>query len=108
MAEIYESQVNLSAVQEADIDTNEIFEFVDEYLRKPSSVWKEAKLDKKLKLQWFQFPQGVVFDGKDYGTAQTASIFKTKEAFLPPQSPVVDPRRFELLTFALQKHCSTS
>ncbi len=44
----------------------------------------------KLKLQWFQFPEGITFDGKDYGTVQTAGVFKTKEAFLPLQSSTVD------------------
>lgn len=106
--ELLDAQISLTSIQESEIDIDELVSFAEEYLTKPSSVWRSASLDKKLKLQWFQFPQGIVFNGTNYGTAQVASVFKTKEAFLPPQSSTVDPRRFELLTSALQKRRSTN
>ncbi len=42
-----------------------------------------------MKLQWFQFPSGLVFDGQIFGTTEIANVFKTKEAFLPLQSVTV-------------------
>ncbi len=95
-------------MQENEIDFEEVLEFVREYLENPSKVWRNAKLDKKLKLQWFQFPQGLIFEKGIYQTTQVASIFKTKEAFLPLLETRVDSRRFELLTFRLQSDCSTN
>lgn len=106
--ELTDTQISLASVQENEINFDEILKYVQPYLENPSTVWKEANLDKKLKLQWFQFPQGVVYENGNYGTTQIANIFKTKEAFLPLLETRVDPRRFELLTFRLQSDCSTN
>ena len=93
--------------QENEYDPLELLRFAEEYLEKPSAVWKEAKLDKKVKLQWFQFPSGLVFDGEKFGTAEIASVFKTKEAFLPLLSTRVDPTGLEPATPSVQMRCST-
>lgn len=106
--EISTTQEALASQKEVHVDFDELLDYAREYLLNPSKVWKSAKLDKQLKLQWFQFPQGVTFDGTNYGTTQIASVYKTKEAFLPLLSTSVDLRRLELLTFALQKRCSTN
>lgn len=105
--EILNTEISLSTVQESEIDFEEMLEFSVNYLKSPSSVWKEANLDKKLKLQWFQFPQGIVFENGNYRTAETACIFKTKEAFLPLQSTTVDPSGLEPLTSSVQMRRST-
>ena len=106
--ELTDAQINLASLQEQELDFNELLDYVEKYLENPSSIWKTAKLDKRLKLQWFQFPQGLVFENMNYETAQIANVFKTKEAFLPLQSDVVDPRRFELLTSSVQMRRSTN
>lgn len=82
--ETYEARISITSLQEAEIDFEELLDFTKEYLENPSSVWKDAKLDKQLKLQWFQFPQGITFDGKNYGTAQVANVYKAKEAIYAP------------------------
>jgi site-specific DNA recombinase len=105
--DITESQINLASIQEMEIDFEELLDYVESYLENPSSIWKDAKLDKKLKLQWFQFPQGITLKNNIYGTAQIANIFKTKEAFLPLQSSMVDPSGLEPLTSSVQVRRST-
>jgi hypothetical protein len=47
-------------------------------------------LETKLKLQWFEFPQGLTFDGKKFRTAEVANVFKVKSAFLGADSTTVD------------------
>jgi len=37
-------------------------------------------------LQWFQFPEGVTFDGKEFRTTKISSLFKLKQLFLPQMS----------------------
>ncbi len=101
-------EANLKTTEANNIDVREAIGFVEKYLTNPSQVWKESPLQTKLKLQWFQFPSGVTFNGNKFETTKIACIFKTKEAFLPPESSVVDLRRFELLTFRLQSDCSTN
>ena len=64
---------------------------ISPFLKTPSEVWEMAKIDNKLKLQWFQFPSGVSFDGEIFGTTKIASIYNVKYAFLQTDSTVVDP-----------------
>ncbi len=57
--EITDAQIKLASLQERELDFNELLDHAEKYLENPSSVWKTAKLDKRLKLQWFEFPQGL-------------------------------------------------
>ena len=82
-------------------------QFVEEYLKTPSEVWKKSDITTKTRLQWFQFPSGITYDGEKFGTAKVSSVFKAKEIILTPKSTCVDPRRLELLTPSLQMRCST-
>lgn len=88
--EICDAQGALLSVEKTEVDFGELLDHARGYLENPSKVWREAKLETKVKLQWFQFPQGITFDGVNYGTAQIASIYKTKEAFQPPKFYQVD------------------
>jgi len=88
--EMTDAQINLASMKEMEIDFDEVLGFVSHYLENPSVVWKDAKLEKQLKLQWFQFPQGIVYENGNYGTAQIACIFKTKDAFSASLSSGVD------------------
>ena len=81
--------------------------FASEYLEHPSEVWRKSGIATKTKLQWFQFPSGITFDGKKFGTAEISTVFKAKEAFLPPLSASVDRTGLEPATPALQMRCST-
>lgn len=87
--EMTDTQINLASVQEMEMDFDEVLGYVSYYLENPSIVWKDSKLDKQLKLQWFQFPQGITFKNENYGTTQIACIFKTKDAFSAPLSSIV-------------------
>lgn len=106
--ELMKATATLSGIPDREEDFESIIAFVEGYLRKPSDVWKEAKLDVQLKLQRFQFPLGLVFDGQEFGTKELACVFKTKEPFLALESPIVDPSGFEPLTSSLQKRRSTN
>lgn len=76
---------------ETQFDFNEMMEYVAEYLKNPSKIWVEAKFEKKLKLQWFQFPKGIHFDGENFKTEEIRSIYKVKDIFLPCKSDGVPP-----------------
>lgn len=95
--EMTDTQINLASIQEMEFDFDELLGYTENYLKKPSIIWKEAKLEKRVKLQWFQFPQGIVLKNEKFETAQIASVFKTKEAFLPLESAMVDPSGLEPL-----------
>jgi len=75
--------------EEKKIDTENIFEFISEFLLHPSATWQKISLDIKIKLQWFVFPEGVLFDGKKFRTTKLSSLFKLKQFFLPELSLTV-------------------
>lgn len=106
--ELLEANASLAVMPNTETNYEEALVFLDEYLKKPSVVWRNAKIGVQIKLQWFQFPLGLTFQNKIFGTNEMSMFFKAKEAISDDKSAKVDPRRFELLTFALQKHCSTS
>ncbi|KND48331.1 MAG: site-specific DNA recombinase [Parcubacteria bacterium C7867-003] len=102
-----QAELNLTTLKDWNIDIIKVIEFTEEYLKQPSHIWRELSIDKKTRLQWFQFPYGVVFDGQIFGTKEVANVFKTKETFLPLESDLVDPTGLEPATPSLQMMCST-
>ncbi|HRF76256.1 MAG TPA: recombinase family protein [Chitinophagales bacterium] len=86
-----ELQEQLGQKTETKYDFNEMMDYVAEYLKNPSKIWVEAKFEKKLKLQWFQFPKGILFDGEKFKTEEIRSIYKVKDIFLPCKSDGVPP-----------------
>lgn len=71
---------------------DQAFDLVSAYLKKPSTIWEIAPLACKLKLQWFNFPSGVTFDGKKFRTAEICSLFKAKDTLRASKSRRVNPR----------------
>ena len=85
----------------SDISLEEAVEFSDEYLQSPSSIWKKSDLPIQTKLQWFQFPSGITFDGQNFGTTQIACVFKAKDLIMSPLSSRVDPTGLEPVTSSM-------
>jgi site-specific DNA recombinase len=97
------------ALQVADNGSpEEAIAFAERYLEHPSSVWRKAGISTQIKLQWFQFPSGMPFDGKKFGTPELCSVFKAKELILSPLSSRVDLTGFEPVTSSLQMRRSTN
>lgn len=80
--ELMNANAILARIPKRESNIEELLKFSFHFLEKPSLVWSAANLEGKLKLQRFHFPQGVVFDGKKFGTAEIPSIFKAKSFFL--------------------------
>jgi DNA invertase Pin-like site-specific DNA recombinase len=87
--EIWNIDKSLTQNEEDKIDIKHILQFLSEYLLHPSTVWRNMPLEIKIKLQWFQFPEGVILDEKELRTTKISSIFKLKEFFLGDISPNV-------------------
>lgn len=101
-------QATLTALRNESASPEEALSYAEEYLTAPSSLWSKADISIKTKLQWFQFPQGVTFDGEKFGTREVASVFNTKEAISASLSSDVDPIGFEPMTSSLQMRRSTN
>lgn len=48
----------------------------------PGEVWNKAGIEAKIKLQWFYFPHGIMFDGNESRTGKICNIFKGKKEVL--------------------------
>lgn len=88
--EITELQASLLNAQENEQNPVELLEFAENYLKYPSIFWENAKLHTKLKLQWFEFPSGIIFENEKFRTAQIASIYNVKTASCDAVSTMVD------------------
>ncbi len=67
-----------------------LLETISDFLKTPEIIWGNSSFQKKQNLQWFVFPNGVLFDGQKFRTTKISSIFKPKDLFLPPLSKVVN------------------
>ncbi len=96
-----DAQVALANLRNVNASPEEAIEFAEEYLSSTSTVWRQSDIETQTKLQWFQFPSGLVFDGKNFGTAQVSSVFKAKELITAPLSSNVDPTGLEPVTSSM-------
>ena len=105
--DLYETNNALSNIPDSETDFEEVLEFLDDYLKNPSKIWRNAKIDVQLKLQWFQFPSGLSFKNNLFGTVELCSLFNVKSTFLGVDSAKVDPTGLEPATPSVQVRCST-
>ena len=105
--ETMEIQSSLVNYRKTELNVDELIEWSKDFLLNPSKAWRNSDLETRTKLQWLEFPEGVVYDGQKFLTAKVACIFKAKEAFQPLMSTRVDPTGLEPATPSLQMRCST-
>jgi site-specific DNA recombinase len=84
-----QKQAIFDALSEKLVSTEACLEHTKKYLSNPSDFWLNADLKTKQALQWFQFPDGIAFDGKNFGTTKIASIFIAKKSFSPYSKSIV-------------------
>jgi DNA invertase Pin-like site-specific DNA recombinase len=84
--EIWDIDKALLQKEEKQVNVTSILEYISEFLLYPSLTWRNMPLKTKIYLQWFQFPEGVVFDGNEFRTTKISSLFKLKQFFLPQMS----------------------
>lgn len=73
-------------------DIGELVDFAAVYLENPGEVWGKSTFKQKVELQWFVFPQGIIYENDKLRTKEIASIFKAKDVFLPALSSKVHSR----------------
>lgn len=77
-----EELTRLLKVKKDDIvDIPSLMAFAAKVLRDPDTLWQKSPLEIRRELQVFDFPKGVVFDGKKFRTPKVCSIYKLKDDF---------------------------
>jgi site-specific DNA recombinase len=78
--EMWEVQKCLEEGTERKVDIDFVFTRLSQMLTMPGEYWKKQPFTIKRRLQKFEFPEGVSFDGKIYQTRKVSSIFKLASA----------------------------
>lgn len=95
---IDESQVRISSsiqvFTQKEFTLGALFEYITDFLISPASFHNKLPFDLWVKLMWFEFPGGVIFDGNNFRTPEMCSIFKVKDIFETNFSSKVDYRDF--------------
>jgi DNA invertase Pin-like site-specific DNA recombinase len=65
-----------------DVNLSELMKFAAEVLKHPDLLWQKSSLEVRRKLQEFDFPQGVVFNGENFRTPKLCSLYKVKQEFM--------------------------
>ena len=74
------AEIELSDAVLDDLDVEEVLGFAEHVLTNAARLWAELGIDGKQELQQALFPQGLSFDGQEFGTAVTSLAFKHFEA----------------------------
>ncbi len=93
--EIIEAELTLEQSRCADLDIEIALAGSDRVLRDSAGLWRSGNLDQRRRLQTAVFPEGVSFDGEEFGTAVTSPIFKGLAELSVASSSVASPTGFE-------------
>ncbi|MCR8559296.1 recombinase family protein [Mucilaginibacter sp. BJC16-A38] len=78
--------------KEVMFNISELLAFAAEVLPEPQKLWLKSPFKIRKKLQVFDFPDGLVFDGLNFRTPKICRIFKLKDDFEPTLSQLVPSR----------------
>ena len=78
-----------------ELDVAGVLDFAEHLLTNAGRLWMEASLDQKQRLQQVFFPEGLRFDGEEFGTAVTCLAFKQLSSDQGVEAGMVGPPGFE-------------
>ena len=87
--ELYQINRFISNLPQKTINYSHLLSIIRGVLKNPGEIWEEIDFKNKIRLQWFYFPYGIEFDGKESRTTKICKLFKLKEYISPYQSCVV-------------------
>jgi len=86
-----ELELHESKLEELDIEG--ILAFAEQLLENPARLWSEASPAQRQRIQVALFPEGVPYDGSEFGTAVTCFAFNDFPAFSEVRTGVASPTR---------------
>ena len=89
------AEMDLSDAVLDDLDVEGVLGFAEHVMTNAARLWTELEIDGKQELQQAIFPEGVSFDGEEFGTAVTSLAFKHFEALRPTGPDLASPTGFE-------------
>jgi len=77
-------------IKEYDIPS--VLAFAVKVLKQPHMLWRKSPFVIKKKLQVFDFPEGVVFNGQKFRTPKECNVFKLKSEFAHVSTQLVNSK----------------
>jgi hypothetical protein len=94
-AEIDNVQTEINNTQLENIEIERVLEFADKILLRADRLWVESSLEQKQRLMKTLFPNGIEFDGKEFGTGSTPSFYSLLEVDPQDDWSLASPTGFE-------------
>jgi DNA invertase Pin-like site-specific DNA recombinase len=94
-AEIESIGCELIGTELDDIELERVLDFAEKIILRPSRLWVESSLEQRQRLQKTLFPDGIEFDGEEFGTASTSLFFHLLEVDLDDSYGLASPTGFE-------------
>lgn len=81
-ADIEAVEVELRRVDAQFLDLEDVLCFAEKIVTSPARLWLESSLDQRQRLQQTFFPEGLTFDGEEFGTLASSSFFELLRGYL--------------------------
>ena len=92
------AELELHEIRLEELDVEGVLAFAEHLLTNAGRLWMEASLDQKQRLQQVFFPEGLGFDGEEFGTAVTCLAFKQLSSDQAVGSGMASPTGFNPFT----------
>ncbi len=89
--EVALAKIELHEAELEELDVEGVLAFAEHLLTNAARLWMEASLDQKQRLQAVFFPEGLRFDGEEFGTAVTCLAFKQLPSDRTAESSMASP-----------------
>ncbi len=93
--EANEVRSDLANAEFEQIDLEGVLRFAERIIGNPARLWLESTLDQRQRLQRTLFPDGIEYDGEEFGTASTPLFFCLLASVTDADYHLASPTGFE-------------
>ena len=93
--DIEAAELQLRQAESEFLDLEGVLMFAEKIISSPARLWLESSLDHRQRLQQTFFPEGLTFDGQEFGTPSSSSFFSLLSGISGSESHLASPTGFE-------------
>jgi site-specific DNA recombinase len=93
--ELAVAELELHDAHHEKLDVEGVLGFGEYLMANLGRMWTEGSLVQRQQLQWAIFPEGLSFNGREFGTAPTCLAFMQLGDFASPEKGMASPPGFE-------------
>ncbi len=93
--EVEQIKVEIRGTELEGIELEKVLAYAERLMLYPDRMWNESSLEQRQRLQKTLFPNGLEFDGKEFGTAPSPLLFSLLSVDLDDDYGLASPTGFE-------------